>query len=372
MRRSRGYAPEPVAVGQNVQGVIACGPMLKNCVAVGRGELCYVSQHIGELMNLETYRSLEQTAAKLCGMLKVEPTLAACDMHPGYPSTRFAESLGLPVVRVQHHHAHIAACMAEDGLHERVIGVAFDGTGYGEDGHTWGGEVLVADRSGYERVGHLAYMKMPGGDAAVKHPGRMALGALFPLLGRDAARAVPWMDEAETEAVLELLERGVNTPLTAGMGRLFDAASALLGVCTRATFEGQPAIELEGIADPNAEGSYPVELIEKNGQLEVDGATILAAACEDRDSRVAVPTIAGRFHNTIVGLLLEYARAVRDRTGLRHVCLSGGCFQNALLLERSVLRLAEEEFVVHRHRLVPPNDGCVALGQMVVAANSKG
>jgi len=372
MRRSRGYAPEPVAAGQNVHGLIACGPMLKNCIAVGRGELCYVSQHVGDLTNLETYRSLEQTALKLCDMLKVKPTLAACDMHPGYASTRFAESLGLPVVRVQHHHAHVAACMAEDDLHEQVIGIAFDGTGYGEDGHTWGGELLVADRSGYERIGHLAYMKMPGGDAAVKHPGRMALGALFPVIGRDAARAVPWMDEAEAEAVLELLERDVNTPLTAGMGRLFDAASAALGVCTRTTFEGQPAIELEGVADPDAEGSYPVELVEKNGQLEADGAAILAAVCDERDSGVAVPTIAGRFHNTIARLLLEYARAARDRTGLRHVCLSGGCFQNALLLERSLPRLVDDGFVVHRHRLVPPNDGCVALGQMIVAANLKG
>ncbi len=381
MRRSRGYAPEPIDAGRNVHGIIACGPMLKNCIAVGRGELCYVSQHIGDLANMETYRSLEHTAKKLCGMLGVEPTLAACDMHPGYPSTRFAESLGLPVVRVQHHHAHIASCIAENGLRGRVIGIAFDGTGYGPavaavpdgephiDGHTWGSEILIADTCGYERLGHLAYMRMPGGDAAVKHPGRMALGALFPLMGRDAAKAVPWMDPAEAEAVIELLDRNVNTPLTSGMGRLFDAASAILGVCTKSTYEGQPAIELEAVAD--AAGAYPVELLERDGQFEADGAAILATVCDERGAGVPVPTIAGKFHNTIAGLLLQYAVVARNRTGLGDVCLSGGCFQNALLLEKSVERLEAAGFAVYRHRLVPPNDGCIALGQMVVAANAR-
>ena len=369
MRRSRGYVPEPISAGEGVGGIIACGPMLKNCIAVGRGGLAYVSQHIGDLTNLETYRSLEQTAEKLCGMLGVEPELAACDAHPGYASTRFAESLGLPVVRVQHHHAHIVACMAENDLWGRVIGIAFDGTGYGDDGHTWGGEVLIAGRAGYERFGHLSYMKMPGGDAAVEHPGRMALGALFPLLGRDAANLLPCLDEVD--AVIEMLERDVNTPLTCGMGRLFDAASALLGICTRRTYEGQPAIELEGIADPEAAGSYPIELIERGGQFEVDGAAILAAVCEDRDAGTEIARVAGRFHNTIADVVLEYAAAARDRTGLTDVCLSGGCFQNALLLEKSVAGLAAAGFAVHRHRLVPPNDGCVALGQLVVAAHTR-
>ncbi|MFH1731890.1 MAG: carbamoyltransferase HypF [Planctomycetota bacterium] len=376
IRRSRGYVPEPIAAGEGVGGIIACGPMLKNCIAVGRNDLAYVSQHIGDLTNLETYRSLEQTAEKLCGMLGIEPELAACDAHPGYASTRFAESLGLPVVRVQHHHAHIVACMAENDLRGRVIGIAFDGTGYGDDGHTWGSEILIADRAGYERFGHLSYMKMPGGDAAVEHPGRMALGALFPLLGRDAANLLPWMDEADhrkrsVDAVIEMIERGVNTPLTCGMGRLFDAASALLGVCTRRTYEGQPAIELEGVADPEAAGSYPIQLIERGGQLEVDGAAILAAICEDRDAGMEIPRVAGRFHNTIADVVLEYAAAARDRTGLSDVCLSGGCFQNALLLEKSAAGLAAAGFAVHRHRLVPPNDGCVALGQLVVAAHTR-
>ncbi len=369
MRRSRGYAPQPISVGENVDGILACGPMLKNCIAVGRGELAYVSQHIGDLTNLEAYRSLEQTAEKLCSMLAVEPSLAACDMHPSYASTRFAESLGLPVARVQHHHAHVASCMAENGLEGRVIGVAFDGTGYGEDGNTWGSEIFVADRAGYERLGHLSYMKMPGGDAAVKYPGRMALGALFPLMGSDVAVIVPWLDKTEAKAVVEMLERGVNVPLTAGMGRLFDAASALLNVCSRATYQGQPAIELEGAADPDASGTYPISLIEKHGQIEADGAAVLAAVCEQRDAGVPVATIAGRFHNTVAELLVKCAVEARERTGLRDVCLSGGCFQNALLLAKSVARLTEVDFVVHRHRLVPPNDGCIALGQMVVAAS---
>ena len=372
MRRSRGYAPEPIAVGQNVGGIVACGPMLKNCAAVGRGDLAYVSQHIGDLANVETYNSLHDTIQKLCGMLGVEPTLVACDKHPGYASTRLAESMELPLTRVQHHHAHVAACMAENGLRDRVIGIVFDGTGYGDDRHTWGGEVLAAGRADYERIGHLSYMRMPGGDAAVNHPGRMALGALFPLMGRDAARAVPWMDEPEVEAVLEMLDRGVNVPLTCGMGRLFDAASAVLGVCARRTYEGQPAIELEGVADPAVADAYPVDLVETGDGIESDGAAILAAVCEERDAGLPVPEIAGRFHNTIVDFLLKCAAAARERTGLNGVCLSGGCFQNALLLERSVARLAADGFSVHRHRLVPPNDGCVALGQLIVAASSRG
>ena len=371
LRRSRGYAPEPIHAGQDVDGILACGPMLKNCVAVGRGELAYVSQHIGDLTNVETYRSLQETGKKLSGMLGVEPTLAACDRHPVYASTRFADSLGLPVVKVQHHHAHIASCMAENDLHGRVIGVTFDGTGYGDDGHTWGSEILIADRSGYERRGHLAYMRMPGGDAAVEHPGRMALGALFPRMGREAVAAVPWMDPAEAEAVLQMLERDVHVPLTSGMGRLFDATSAILGICTLATYEGQPAVELEGIADPDAAGSYPVSLAGRAGQVEADGAAVLAAVCEDRDAGLPASVIAGRFHNTVVELLLEYVWAAEKRSGLRDVCLSGGCFQNALLLEKSVTRLEEAGFGAYHHRLVPPNDGCIALGQMVVAASTR-
>jgi hydrogenase maturation protein HypF len=389
LRRSRGYVPEPIAVGDDVTGIVACGPMLKNCAAIGRGGLAYVSQHIGDLENLETYRSLGQTVDKLVQMLGVEPTLAVCDRHPDYPSTRFAESLGLPVVRVGHHHAHVAACMVEHGLRDRVIGFAFDGTGHGNDGRTWGSEVLIADRASAERFGHLSYMQMPGGDAAVRHPGRMAIGALHATMGRDAVRAVPWMGEAEAAAVIELLERDLNVPLTCGLGRLFDAVSAILGVCTRATYEGQPAIELEAVASPDESGSYPAAVAQSSDaplawndagdsgptgesrELVVDSAAILAAVITDRDAGTPIPAIAARFHNTIVDALLEWAGAARERTGLRDVCLSGGCFQNALLLERSVARLADAGFNVYRHRLVPPNDGCVALGQLAVAAATR-
>ena len=369
MRRSRGYAPEPIDVGQDVDGILACGPMLKNCIALGRGTLCTVSQHIGDLKNVETYRSLEETARKLSGMLGVEPIRAVCDRHPVYASTRFAESLGLPVVKVWHHHAHIAACMAENGLYDPVIGVAFDGTGYGDDGRTWGSEILIADRAGCQRFGHLAYMPMPGGDAAVEHPGRMAVGVRFAALGKGAADGVPGLGCDEAAAVVEMLERGVNCPLSCGMGRLFDAASALLGVCTLASYEGQPAIELEDAADPDVAETYPLDLAERDGELIADGAGILAAVCADRDAGSPVAAVAGRFHNTVVELLLEYVRAARSRTGLRDVCLSGGCFQNAILVEKSVARLEADGFHVYRHRLVPPNDGCIALGQMVVAAN---
>ncbi len=371
LRRSRGYVPEAIAVDENVDGLLACGPMLKNCVAVGRERLAYVSQHIGDLTNAEAYRSLKDAATKLCSMLGVKPLAAVCDRHPGYPSTRFAESLGVPVVRVQHHHAHIAACMAENGLRNTVIGVAFDGTGYGDDGHVWGSEVLLADRSGFERFAHLAYMRMPGGDAAVRSPGRMALGALFPLMGEDAVRAAPWLSAKEASAVLALLQRNLNCPLTSGMGRLFDAASAILDVCRRSTYEGQPAIELEAIAEPDVEDSYPVRLSEEAGVLCAEAAAILAAVVEDRDANTPTPVIAGRFHNTVVELLLQCATAARDRTGAQDVCLSGGCFQNALLLEKSVWRLEAAGFAVHRHRLVPPNDGGVALGQLVVAAANR-
>jgi len=371
LRRSRGHAPEPIAAGQDVDGVLACGPMLKNCIAVGRGELAYLSPHVGDLTNLDSYRSMARASEKLCRMLGVEPTLVACDRHPGYASTRYAKETGLPVIEVWHHHAHVAACMAEHGLHGPVIGIAWDGTGYGDDGHTWGSEILIADRRRYERLGHLAYMPMPGADAAVKHPGRMAVGALFSRMGAAAARAVPWLDDAEAEAVARMLERDVNCPLTCGMGRLFDAAAALLDVCRRTTYEGRPAIELEGVAEPRAQGTYPVQLTEANGRLLADGPGLLAALVADRDAGTPVPTIAGRFHNALARLLVRFAEAARDRTGITDVCLSGGCFQNALLLERGIAALHDAGLAVHRHRLAPPNDGCVALGQLVVAASRK-
>jgi hydrogenase maturation protein HypF len=213
-------------------------------------------------------------------------------------------------------------------------------------------------------------MPMPGGDAAVKWPGRMALGALHGLMGREAARVVPWMDGAESEAVLGLLERNVSSPLTCGMGRLFDAVAAILEVCTKATYEGQPAIELEGIAEVGVKDAYPVEMADLDGKLVADGAAVLAAAWADREAGVPVPVIAGRFQNTVVEMIAAWVAAARSAENVNDVCLSGGCFQNAILTERCSRRLADEGFTVYRHRAVPPNDGGVALGQMAVAANS--
>ena len=368
IRRSRGYVPNPVTLPLTcAQPVLACGAALKNTFCVVRGQHAFVSHHIGDLDDFATFGSYLDGIAHLSGLLDVEPAVVAHDLHPDYPSTRHAVELAdVELIAVQHHHAHIASCLADNGVEGPVIGVAFDGLGLGTDGTAWGGEFLIADLTGFSRVGHLAQVPMPGGDAASRQPWRMALahlevgyeGSLPPGLDVVTRQGRRW------EQVLSVARSGINAPLTSSAGRLFDAVSSLLGVRDVISYEGQAAIELEHVADATETGTYAVPVADGR----VDVSQLVRAVAEDSLRGAAVPVIAARFHNALADVVLAVCVSLRDEHGLSTVALSGGVFQNALLVSRCLDRLEQSRFTVLTHRQVPPNDGGVSLGQAAVAA----
>jgi hydrogenase maturation protein HypF len=357
LRRSRGYAPEPLRLAWPVpRPVLACGAELKSTFCLAKGRHAFVSHHIGDLENYPTLRSYTDGIEHYRRLFDVAPAVVAHDLHPEYLSTKYALDLDLPLVGVQHHHAHIASCLADNGVAGPVIGVAFDGTGYGVDGTIWGGEFLVADLAGFERVGHLAPVPMPGGAAAIREPWRMAVSYLD---GADADLLRPH----DCGPVAALARSGLS-PLTSSAGRLFDAVAALLGVRDRVNYEGQAAIELEQLADPAERGAFKATV---DGGV-VHGVDLVRAAVDDIRAGVAPPVIAARFHNGVVAAIVAVCEHVRSQTGLDTVALSGGVFQNLLLLERTVDRLTALGFTVLTHHRVPPNDGGISLGQAAVAA----
>jgi hydrogenase maturation protein HypF len=365
LRRSRGYVPEPVRVQARFRRpVLAVGAELKNTFCLATGDQVIISQHIGDLENAETLRSFTEGIEHLGRLFGIEPAVVAHDLHPEYLSTKYALDLAdVDLVGVQHHHAHIASCLADNGEAGPVIGVAFDGTGYGPDGTIWGGEFLVAEPATYERVGHLAPVPLPGGAAAIRQPWRMAAAYLGLAEGLDVARR----HESQWAAVLSLARTGVNTPLTSSAGRLFDAVSALLGVRDTINYEGQAAVELEQLADPFERGSYRAGRSPGEPFL-VAGADLVRAAAGDLARGVAPPVIAARFHHGVARLIEEACVVVRDRRGLDTVALSGGVFQNLLLASETVTRLEARGFRVLTQAQVPCNDGGISLGQAVVAA----
>jgi hydrogenase maturation protein HypF len=365
MRRSRGYAPEPVHVsGGFGRPVLACGAELKSTFCLAKEEHAFVSQHIGDLENAETLRSFTEGIEHFRRLFDVVPQVVAHDLHPDYLSTRYALELDLPLVGVQHHHAHIASCLADNGEAGPVIGVAFDGTGYGTDGTIWGGEFLVADLAGFTRGGHLEPVPMPGGAAAIRQPWRMAAAYLD---GAGAGLGVAQRNERQWDAVVAMARRGVNAPLTSSAGRLFDAVSALAGVRDAVNYEGQAAIELEQLADAGERGAYRAG-IEAGDPFRVLGRDLIAAVAEDLRAGVPREIIAGRFHHAVAGLITGGCVLLRERHGLDTVALSGGVFQNLLLLDRTVRRLEGAGFRVLVHSRVPCNDGGISLGQAAAAA----
>jgi hydrogenase maturation protein HypF len=369
LRRARGYAPLPLAVDESLPPVLATGAHLKNTVAVAQERQVCLSQHLGDLETASAWESFRRAAADLPRLFDLEPQVVACDAHPDYLSTRFAEALGLPVVRVQHHHAHVLACVAENGLSGPVLGVSWDGTGYGPDGTVWGGEFLRAEGADFRRVAHLRPFRLPGGDRAAREPRRVALGLLHTMLGADlfdrpGTSLLGAFTAAELRVLRGALERGVNAPLTSSAGRLFDAVAAIVGLRQVGRFEGQAAMELEFAADgARTDEDYPIPL-DADGVL--DWEPMVRAVLDDRNRATPIGTVAAKFHNS----LAEAVVAVARRVGEPRVVLTGGCFQNARLLERSVLRLLGAGFEVYWHRQVPPNDGGIALGQVVAAARS--
>lgn len=377
IRRSRGYVPTPVFLKQEVPQILACGAELKNTVCLTKKNNAFVSQHIGDMENLPTLDFFKLTVSHMKRILDIEPETVACDMHPDYMSTRYAlEQAPVRIIRVQHHHAHIVSCMAENHVDGKVIGLAFDGTGYGTDGRIWGGEVLIADFGSFERAAHLSWVPMPGGSAAIKEPWRMAAACLREVFGKDFPSldlpAFENISPGDLRIVSRMICRRVNSPLTSSLGRLFDAVAAITGLRQRVRFEGQAAMELEMAADnskrPPAETEiYPYQL-PRDRRKEIPVGPIIASVVRDVKNGVPPQRISTRFHWTLVFLFAELCRRLRSRTGLNRVALSGGVFQNAILLEGLTRMLEEHGFSVYSHRLVPANDGGICLGQALAAA----
>jgi hydrogenase maturation protein HypF len=371
VRRSRGYVPDPVALPLEApEPILACGAALKNTFCLARGRQAVLSHHIGDLAHWTTLAAYTDGIAHLQTLLDVDPAVVAHDLHPEYPSTRYAlDRPGAELIAVQHHHAHIASCLADNGVDSRVIGVAFDGLGLGPDGTAWGGEVLLADLAGYVRAAHLAAVPMPGGDAATRQPWRMAAAHLAAAYGGaiPAGLAVAGRQGPRWEQVLSAARAGVNAPPTSSAGRLFDAVAALIGVRDVVTYEGQAAIELEQLADPTERGGYPLP-IGAGTPAQLDAGALVRAVVEDLRRGTPAPVIAARFHTALADAVLAVCDRLRAAHGLATVALSGGVFQNALLLCRCLDRLERAGFTVLTHRQVPPNDGGLSLGQAAVAA----
>lgn len=373
IRRARGYAPEPIRLGVvAAHPILATGAELKSTFCLLKDRRALLAPHIGDLENYATLRSYIEGIRHFERLFDVAPQTIAHDGHPDYMSTTYAveraEAEGLRLVGVQHHHAHIASCLAEHREPGPVIGVAFDGTGFGPDETIWGGEFLLADLTGYERLAHLAPVPLPGGQAAIRQPWRMAaayLDAAF--AGHSPDLAVAHRNRAAWEPVIAIARRRVNSPLTSSAGRLFDAIGALLGIRDEISYEGQAAIELEQRTDVTERGAYPAAL--RDGPtITVIGADLVRAAAEDLVARVSPAVIAGRFHNGLVAAIGHTCARLRDRTGVTTVALSGGVFQNMLLLDRTVKLLSDKGFRVLTHVRIPPNDGGISFGQAAVAA----
>ena len=375
VRRSRGYVPAPIFLKEEVPPVLAVGGELKNTICITRGREAFLSQHIGDLENFESYKFFASTVAGLKRILQVEPRILAYDLHPDYFCTRWAlEQAGMEHVGVQHHHAHIASCMAENHLDRRVIGFALDGTGYGTDGNVWGGEVLVSDYRRFERVAHLDYIPMPGGAAAILEPRRMAISYLFHHFDRDLWNLeIPFvraLDRRRTENLLRLIESRINSPLTSSTGRLFDAVSAMMGIRETVNYEAQAAIELEGaIDDTGKDAGYAFAIREEGGGWIIDTRTMFQALVEDLRKGVSTGVLSRRFHLGFVDVLARVADLVRERTGLERICLSGGSLQNCFLSQHLQKRLEQQGFQVFTHAEVPCGDGGISLGQAMVAAH---
>jgi hydrogenase maturation protein HypF len=370
-RRSRGFSPNPLKSTQPLREILAVGAELKNTFCLTKEHYAFLSHHIGDLENLETLHAFESGIPHYEHIFKVIPAAIARDLHPDYLSSQYAQARAerdeLPILNIQHHHAHLAACLADNGWEstEPVIGAIFDGTGLGTDSKIWGGEWLYGNYTSFERRLHLAYYPLPGGDSAVRQPKRLAAAYLH-------QAGIPWSDDlapmqalsAEECVVLTAqLEKEINCPRTSSMGRLFDAVASLIGVCQEINYEAQAAIELENIRDPQAEGDYPFMLIEDI----IEFAPLLEAIVADLHAGIQLAVISAKFHHSVVKMLLAGCEFIRRESGCAVVALSGGVWQNMVLLNEAVPALEADGFTVLYHRQVPPNDGCIALGQAFIA-----
>lgn len=373
IRRSRGFVPRPVDLNFSVEGIIALGAEQKNSFCIGRGKQAVMSQYIGDIKNQATFDFLTESIERFTKLFRFSPQCIACDLHPDYLSTRHAESimkeLKIPLVRIQHHHAHIASCMAEHGLDEEVIGVSLDGTGFGTDGNTWGGEFLAAGLKNFRRVAHFDYIALPGGDKAVEEPWRTAYSYIYRYSGSnfdyDSLPLFRMVERKKIEMVREALAKEINAPLSSGAGRLFDAVSALLGLCAVSRFDSEAPMRLESVIRDVTDEYYPFEA----GERIIFAETIRGIINDMKKNTASM--ISAKFHNTIARVILEVSGRIREETSIDKVVLSGGVFQNKYLLEKSLYLLTRNGFRVFTNHLVPANDGGVSLGQIAIASKTR-
>ena len=382
IRRSRGYVPFPIDISSvlkdgeyslgRIPSVLACGGELKNTFCLTKGSKAFISHHIGDLENMETLLSFESGIEHFQRIFSIVPEAAAFDKHPDYLSTKYADSLaGIAKIPVQHHHAHIASCMAENHVTGKVIGVAFDGTGYGDDGQIWGGEFFVGGYERFERQAHFEYVPLPGGEIGIKEPWRMALSYLVEVYGDDKVPCnLPFLksiDKDKIHIVTQQIKKRINAPLTSSAGRLFDAVSSLIGLCNGIEYEGQAAIRLEKYAGLEKAGLYPYEIIQREPGYQIRVHPMIAAIAEDVLQGKEISHISGAFHRTIAGITLDVCQLLKQKFELNEVVLSGGVFQNRLLLGLIEDNLEENGFQVITHSQVPTNDGGISLGQAAIA-----
>jgi hydrogenase maturation protein HypF len=378
-RRARGYAPYPIHLPFKARQILGCGAEEKNTFYLTRDNYAFISQHIGDMENMETMEHYVNTIDLYTKLFRIKPEIIAHDMHPEYLPTKYAKELGakerLKLYPVQHHHAHIAACIADNGITGKVIGVALDGTGYGTDGNIWGGEFMAVDYKSFKRLAHLEYLPLPGGALAIKKPYRTAIGYLQ-ALGIDLDKKLPFLkqvDDNETKIIKNQIESKFNAPLTSSMGRLFDVVSALAGIRGVIEYEAQAAIAMETLANDAAKetGDYPFSFEKQNGVSIIRIGDLLKAIIRDIINEIPQAVIAGRFHNTVAQMIVKTCQHISSETGLKRAALSGGVFQNRLLLRKACALLESAGFEVYTHHQVPCNDGGIALGQVAIAnANS--
>jgi hydrogenase maturation protein HypF len=371
LRRSRGYVPAPVHTALNTDGIIAFGAELTNCFCVGKKQNAYLSQHIGDLQGIETVQFYEETLSRFINLFRIRPSLVVVDMHPAYISTRHGMDMrDLPLIKVQHHHAHIASCMAENFLDEKVIGVAFDGTGYGPDGNIWGSEFLICDLNDFERITHFDYIPLPGGDSATEEPWRIAVSYLYKVYGSEFLNlnlgVIKNTDSEKIRMIVQMIDKKINCPLTSGAGRLFDCVASLIDLVQLASFQAEGPMRLESLTIQGCTDSYAFN----SGQTICFDETIRGIVTDVLNG-VEKVTIASKFHNTIILAIFDNVNAIRKKSGINKVVLSGGVFQNRYLSEGTMDLLLKNNFEVYSHSTVPANDGGLALGQLAVASKRR-
>jgi hydrogenase maturation protein HypF len=374
IRRARGYVPRPLTLNYHFKHpILAVGAQLKNTFALAKDNHVFISQHIGDLDNYSAVKAFEESIPHFEKIFDIRPQVIACDIHPEYYTSKFARKMveveNKKLIQVQHHHAHIASCMAENNLDEKVIGIALDGTGYGNDETIWGGEVLIADLKEFQRVAHLQYLPQPGGESAVKNPWQMAVSWLYHAIGDEIFNIefTERIGKERVENIIAMIKNNINSPLTSSMGRLFASVSSIVGLCDTASFHGEAEMRLEQIQDEYCREHYQFQIQEQDKQFIIIGNEVIKQIIQDLKNSVPIPRISAKFHNGVMEILYQICIRLRRRFKLNKVCLSGGVFQNIFLVTKLYQRLRDKKFEVYIQGKVPANDGGICLGQIVIA-----